>query len=161
MRWRNCSAPLPNLSLLPLTYVSTKYLLSDSDPGEAIHFHLNQLFQITRSCCIYKENYTFFSLGFTEGFLFGKHLLVSFSCCDRFHSELLAVQEEPLQTPNPLQGLLRCQAKGNMKAGGREQCSGSRIQEGPLMSTSIEKQPVRGETAQACSIQGRVPKFKF
>lgn len=43
-----------------------------------------------------------------------------------------------------------------MKAGGREQCSGSRTQEGPLRSTSIEKQPVRGEIAQACSIQGRV-----
>lgn len=62
MRWRNRSAPLQNLSLFPLTYVSSKNLLSESDPGEAIHFHLNQLFQITCSCCIYKENYTFFLL---------------------------------------------------------------------------------------------------
>lgn len=95
-----------------------------------------------------------FSLGFTEGFLFGKHLLVSFSCCDRFHSKLLTRKEEALQTPNPLQGPLWCQAKGNMKADGREQCSGSRTQEGPLRSTSIEEQPVRGEPAQVCSIQG-------
>ena len=57
------------------------------------------------------------------------------------------MKEEPLQTPNLLQGLLGCQAKGNMKGCVRgAHCSpGIRTHEGPLLSTCIEKQPVGRE----------------
>ena len=44
------SVPIPSS-----THVSSKHLLSDWDPGEVIHFHLNQLFQITCACCIYQR----------------------------------------------------------------------------------------------------------
>lgn len=93
-----------------------------------------------------KENYTFFFLWFTEGFLFGKHLLVSFSSCDRFHSRLLTMKE-PLQTPNLLQGLLGCRQRGTWRAviRGAHSSPGIRPHEGPLLRICIEKQLVGRE----------------
>lgn len=138
------------------THVSSKHLLSDCDPGEVIHFHLNQLFQITCAYCIYQRKIIpFFLLDlWRDFFLFGKHLLVSFSCCDRFHSKFLTMKEAPPQTPNLLQGLLWCQVKGNLKGGG------NRAHEGPLLSMSVEKQPAGREIAQQ-SGQGLNLRLKF
>lgn len=62
MRRRNRSAPLQDLFPSPLsTHVSSKHLLSHCDPGEVIHFHSNQLFQITCACCIYQRKIIPFS----------------------------------------------------------------------------------------------------
>lgn len=62
-----------------------------------------------------RENYTFSFFDSLRDFIW-KTFLVSFSCCDRFHSKLLS-EEEPLQTPNLLQGLLWCQGEGEARKG--------------------------------------------
>ena len=64
--------------------------------------------------------------------------------------------EEPLQTPNLLQGLLWCQVKENGKGDGRqaEYSQGVRTHMGAFLSMSVEKQSVGGN--QTWSSQGRV-----
>lgn len=151
MRRRNCSAPLQNLSLFPLHTCKQQALTVRLWPWGSHSFLLEPA--VSSNVCMLhlpKENYTFFfSLGFTEVFLFGKHLLVPFGCCDRFHSKRLTMKAEPLQTPRLLQGPLCCQPKENTKGGGRgAKCApGVRTHKGPLLSTFIEKQLVGGEAA--------------
>lgn len=143
------------------THLSSKHWWSDCDPGEVIHFQMNQLFQITHACCPYQRKITplfFLSWIFGRVFYLGKQVLVSFSCCGRFHSKLPTMEGDPGWTANLLQGLLWCQVKGVVKGveRGAEGSPGIRTHGGPLVSTSTEKQPVGQGTAQTWGSQGRV-----